>query len=301
MHTSDLSTWYPTVAWYRNLTSHSNATIKLVTRYVKRMKKLFALLVFIVAGCENFEYSPNQVFDNDTPKNLNEINLARIASSVSSDDTVTIALVGDSQRFYDEVDDFVDKVNQMPSVDFVFLAGDITDFGLLSEYEWIHNSFSRLHAPYLGVIGNHDVQANGEEVFARMYGPLDYSFVYDSIKFIVHNTNGREYIDKPVPDIDWLTNQIKSENSGAVKYFVAVSHVPPTDADFNQTLVQPYIDLFASTQGFLVSLHAHVHKHTDAYPFNNGTRYISAFAFDDRTFLLLKFYRGTLTKHKINY
>jgi 3',5'-cyclic-AMP phosphodiesterase len=265
------------------------------------MKKLFVLLAMVIAGCENFEYSPNQVFDNDTPKNLNAFNLEKIANSISKDDTVTIAFVGDSQRFYDEVDDFVDKVNAYPSVDFVFLAGDITDFGLLSEYEWVHDSFSRLHAPYLGVIGNHDVQGNGEKVFYRMYGPLDYSFVYDSIKFIVHNTNGREYVDKAVPDMEWLTNQISSENSGAVKYYVGVSHVPPAHVDFNQDLVKPYIDLFASTPGFIVSLHAHVHKHTDGYPFNDGTRYISAFAFNQRSFLLLKFYRGQLTKLEVTY
>jgi 3',5'-cyclic-AMP phosphodiesterase len=224
------------------------------------------LPVFI--GCDNFEYSPNQVFDRDTPRDLNAINLENLYQR-NVDDTLTIAFVGDSQRFYDEVDDFVDKVNTDTTVDFVFLAGDITDFGLLNEFEWVHRSFSKLRVPYLGVIGNHDVIANGEDVFLRMFGPMNYSFVYDSIKFIVHNTNSREYLSKSVPDIEWLTDELQAETNGSVKYYVAVSHVPPTDADFNRDLVEPYSNLFASTPGFLVSLHGHIHEHSDQYPYND--------------------------------
>jgi Icc protein len=267
------------------------------------MKKIFLLIVvwYCFMGCENFEYSPNQAFDNDTPVNLNAKNLERLLKTTSVDDTVTIAFVGDSQRFYDEADDFVNKVNNFSSVDFIILAGDITDFGLLSEYEWIHDSFSRLHAPYIGVIGNHDVVANGENVFTRMFGPLNFSFVYGGIKFVVHNTNSREYLGENVPDLNWLRNEMKREDNTAHQYVVGVSHVPPTNGDFNSRLVQPYAELLASTPGFLVSLHGHIHDHSDHYPFNDGVRYITSYAFPQRSFVMLKLVNGTVIKEEIPY
>jgi 3',5'-cyclic-AMP phosphodiesterase len=272
---------------------------------IKRdMKTTLYIILFLLllqfAACDHFEYSPNQTFDGDTPRDLNRINLQKLLNA-PLDDTVTIAFVGDSQRFYDEVDKFVDKVNEFPSVDFTLLAGDISDFGLLSEFEWIHESFSRLRAPYFGVLGNHDVVANGEEVFTRMFGAPNYSFVYDSIKFVVHNTNGREYISKNVPDMQWLQNELKAEANSPYKYFVAVSHVPPTDGDFNPDLIKPYASLFASTPNFVASLHGHIHDHVDHYPYNDGVRYITSYAFSQNSFLILKFHNGKVYKQTVNY
>jgi 3',5'-cyclic-AMP phosphodiesterase len=265
------------------------------------MKKLLVIaLILLVVGCDSFELSPNQIFDRDTPRDINLRNIEILKAS-PVDDTVTIALVGDSQRWYDEVDEFVDKVNEFESVDFVLLNGDISDFGLLNEFEWIHRAFSRIHKPYISVIGNHDVLASGEQVFTRMYGPINYSFVYDSIKFVLHNTNGREYIDRQVPDIEWLTQELKGEQSPEVKYFIGASHVPPDHPDFDKGLVEPYRNLLNSTPGFVVSLHGHIHKHTDGYPFNDGIRYITAHSFNLRSFVILKIVRGQIIKEIIEY
>src|SRR5688572_29095719 len=177
------------------------------------MKVLIFLLIAAVLfqGCDHFEYSPNQIFDRNSPVNLNAINLERLAS-VPADDTVTIAFTGDSQRFYDNLEKFVKRVNDIPEVDFILLAGDISDFGMLKEFEWVNRSLSKLSKPYLGVLGNHDVIADGEYVFTRMFGPADYVFVYDSIRFVVHNTNGREYPTKKVPDMEWLQSQFSDDS-----------------------------------------------------------------------------------------
>src|SRR5688500_3559024 len=106
---------------------------------------VISLFVFaygwLLQGCSDaFEYSPNQVFDKDSETLLNEKNLQQLYAQ-PQDDTITIAFVGDSQRFYDEVDAFIDTVNTIPSIDFTFLAGDISDFGLLLEFELINKMF----------------------------------------------------------------------------------------------------------------------------------------------------------------
>jgi 3',5'-cyclic-AMP phosphodiesterase len=257
------------------------------------------LIPLLLLGCDTFEYSPNQSFARDTPQNLNAKNLARLYAR-PVDDTVTIAFVGDSQRFYDEVESFVSKVNSIPTVDFVLLAGDITDFGLLKEYEWIHKDFSRINAPYIAVIGNHDVISQGEDVFRRMYGPLNFSFVYDSIQFVIHNTNSREYT-VPVPDMPWLENELNGEASANARYIVPVSHVPPGHGDFSPDLTMPYTKLLSSTPRVIASLHGHVHEHTDGHPFNDGIRYITSFSFDQDSFLLLRIVDGKISKETVLY
>ncbi len=181
---------YPTTHWRHRLRKASVCGF------------IFSCLMIAVA-CDALEFSPKQRFDRDSPVDLNQKNLQKLLAA-PTDDTVTIAFVGDSQRFYNEVEPFVAKANTIPAIDFVLLAGDISDFGLLQEQEWIVRRLSKLRKPYFGVVGNHDLVANGEEVFERMFGPLNDSFVYGGIKFVSHNTNGLEYKHRRVPDLDLI-------------------------------------------------------------------------------------------------
>ena len=257
------------------------------------------LLLLGIAGCqEAFEYSPNQAFDDDTATNVNARNLDSLHAA-PADDTITIAFVGDTQRFYDEIEKFIDTVNAIPAIDFIVLAGDITDFGLLEEYEQVHKRFTRINRPYFSVIGNHDVLAKGEETFKSMYGPLNFAFVYQETKFIFHNTNGREYEPGLVPDMNWLRKEFSSDDPG-VKNFIAISHVPPFTSDFDQTLEDDYVSLFRQNK-VLLSLHGHIHEHRDGYFYNDNVRYITSPSFDMRSFILLKIVSGKVFDTLIEY
>lgn len=260
---------------------------------------LVLIAAALLAGCSDaFEYSPNQIHDNNSPKDLNEKNLRRLQAA-GPGDTLTVVFAGDSQQFYDEVDLFVRKVNSLSDVDFVLIGGDISNYGLLQEFELIVARLDRLKSPYFGVIGNHDVVANGEEIFRRMFGPLDDSFVYDSVKFILHNTNSREFHSPNVPDLAWLAGELTP--APGIEGFVAVSHVPPFDADFDPALIGGYTSLFRDTPGFLLSLHGHTHSHSDGYPYGDGIRYITSDSFERRSFIPLKFASGTFRKELVTY
>jgi 3',5'-cyclic-AMP phosphodiesterase len=256
------------------------------------------LLLILLQGCDSFEYSPNQVYDNTSQVALNAKNLEMLYAQ-PQDDTITIAFVGDSQRFYDELTLFIDTVNNLPDIDFILLAGDISDFGLLAEFELINEKLAKLNKPYIGVVGNHDVVARGEEVFERMFGPLNFSFHYGGVKFVAHNTNGKEYFTGDVPNMDWLRSQlVKSDTS---KYFIPVSHVPPFSSDFDEKLIGQYTTLYSETPSLLISLHGHTHSFKDAYPYNDGVRYMTTHSFDKRSFVLLKIYNGEVTYKLIDY
>lgn len=262
----------------------------------------FIILVSIlfIASCEMVEYSPNVAFDTNSPEIINEKNIEKLLSKPNPDDTIRIIFTGDSQGFYDEAEGLVEKANSIENVDFLIHSGDISDFGLLQEFEWVDLIFSRLKMPYISVVGNHDLLGKGRDVYKYMYGEEDFSFVYDSVKFIFHNTNSREFnFSGKVPDLDFLRRELSP--SPGVEAFVAVSHVPPFDVDFDEKLEQSYARLFSECEQFMVSLHGHWHNTTDLIPYEDGVRYINSNSVSKKEFLLLEIVNDTLIKTFVPY
>ncbi len=264
--------------------------------------KLIIYLLFsvlFVSACDLVEYSPNQVFDRNSPQQLNKKNLARLNQN-AIDDTIRFVLTGDSQLQYEPSRDLVDVVNAIPGVDFVLLAGDISDFGLLGEMEWINEIFSLLDAPYIGVIGNHDLVANGEKVYKRMFGPLNFSFIYGGTKFVCHNTNSREYnFDGKVPDLNWLSAELAP--SAGVNAYITVAHVPPFSNDFDEALKSDYITQVNSSPNTLAALFAHDHKEDLVYPTRDRIPYFTTNSIGKRQFLLFEIVNGILSYESISY
>ncbi|WP_229253964.1 metallophosphoesterase [Dyadobacter sp. NIV53] len=134
------------------------------------------LLLVVLTSCDGlFQYNPNQIILKESEKNLNAKNIA-LVQALPVRDTLKFILVGDTQRWYDESADFVKSANSRKDISFVLHSGDISDFGLTQEFIWVNEIMQKLKYPYLTVIGNHDIVANGPLVYNKMYGALNYSF-----------------------------------------------------------------------------------------------------------------------------
>jgi len=264
-----------------------------------RWVSLLALPMMVV-GCEKFETSPYATTKPDSPSMSNAVNLARLAArEPQDDDTLTIVFTGDPQRFYDEQEAIVAKANSIPNVDLFILAGDISDFGLAQEFMWVHERMEELTMPWLAVIGNHDMQANGTQVYQQLFGPLNFSFIYKGYKFLFHDTNGREYgNDGTAPNIPWLAEQMADP---AAEHFIAVSHVPPFNGDFDPVLVAPYTEQLASDERTILSLHGHTGSFVDDYLYDSQVRYIVCNALYWPIFLVLKIHDGEVVAHQLDY
>lgn len=270
------------------------------------MKILYQPIIAIIlpimfCGCNKFEFSPYQTeIPNGMPSNLNSKNISKLKQSEqNSDDTVTILYSGDSQRFYDELDNLVDKVNTRTDIDFFILCGDISDFGTLQEVLWVTNELDRLTIPYLCAIGNHDLTANGEQVYSNVFGEKYFSFTYKKYKFLFHDTNGREYgFNGATPNLWWISEELTDTTNS---WFVGISHVPPYDVDFDPALEIPYKNLLASRSNFILSLHGHLHGTSDSYYYNDSVRYMTSNSVNKNEAVILKLINGSIIKQFLEY
>jgi 3',5'-cyclic-AMP phosphodiesterase len=262
-----------------------------------RSKFSVGVLMVTIAGCSLFEYHPYEVRVPSEERNLNTKAIDQIVSRPEKD-TVTFILMGDTQRFYDEVDGFVASANKH-AADFVFLAGDITDFGINDEYHWIHGIMKKLNKPYVAVIGNHDLSGNGELVFKERYGSLNTSFVLSGFKFILLNTNSREYkFNGKVPDLDWLNHELTGSGFNRA---IVLSHIPPFDYDFDPQLENGYRSALVQSGKVNLSLHGHQHAYRNSEYYDDGVRYVISTSMNERMYLIIRVWSDQYSVEEIYY
>ncbi|WP_018476493.1 metallophosphoesterase family protein [Pontibacter roseus] len=269
---------------------------------MKNVYFLFLLLAITLSSCEEmFEYHPNQIRLNGDEQHLTAHNLERLRSQQPGD-TLRLLVMGDTQRFYDDAEAFVEKANTFADIDFVIHQGDISDFGMTQEFRWVHDIMRRLKWPYLTVIGNHDMLANGRKVYQRMYGDFNYSFVYGHTKFVMVDTNGREYsFNGKVPDIGWLGSQLVRQPGEAWQQAIVVSHIPPYDGDFDRQLEQPFHQTLKESGRVQLSLHGHIHNWRTEKTYDNTILYHATTTVKKREFSYIKVWRDGYNIRRIAY
>ena len=269
-----------------------------------RKPLLVVLLGFllVLSSCELIEYSPYQVKLGDNEKDLNRKNAEKItALGLKPTDTLRIALISDTQRFYDETEDFVKSVNNLTEqkgkqIHFVLHGGDISDFGLQEEYRWQHQILKKLKMPYLVVLGNHDCVANGDKVYTHMYGPFEQVYQFARNRFIFLNTNTMEFTEDIVR-LDFLENNLRdTENYDNA---IVLAHVSPFDEDYDDTKEEPYARLIRQYRAY--PLHGHKHTHRILQPYNDGINYMIIGSVSNRRYVVLTIVGKKISHELISY
>ncbi|WP_227006298.1 metallophosphoesterase family protein [Rufibacter latericius] len=256
----------------------------------------------LLVSCEElFEYHPNQIRLKSDEKNLTALNLQRIARQPAGD-TLRLLVMGDTQRFYDETVDFVRAANSFSDIDFVIHLGDISDFGMSKEFQWVHDIMKDLRWPYLTVIGNHDLLGNARKVYQQMFGALNYTFVYGHTKFVFLDTNGREYgFNGHIPDLDWLAEELRPEADETWSQAIVVSHIPPFDSDFDAALEMPFHEVLSNSGKVSLSLHGHRHGWSSETTYDDDILYHVTTTVKKRGFTYLKVWDRGYAVEQISY
>jgi predicted phosphodiesterase len=267
---------------------------------MKSWKGIVAVTLLSMMSCKDlFQYSPKEIRLEEDEININLKNIPKI-EALSKKDTLKFILIGDSQRFYDQVEDFVTEANKRNDISFVVLAGDISDFGLNKEFKWVHRDLKKLKVPYIGVIGNHDMLSNGRLIFNKMYGPENFSFTCNNTKFICLNTNSREVgNDGSIPNISWLNSELAA--AASAKSAFVISHVPPFSGDYDAELERPYANALAASPNVLASLHAHDHTTRRVRPYEGGMEYFVIGSMHKKTYAVITVWDNQYTIEEHGY
>lgn len=269
-------------------------------------KKILYLLTVIsflfpfLGACDMFEAHPYDVHITGK-RDINATNIPRIAQVCASKDTIRFVMMGDSQRWYDETEDFVSAVNRRSDIDFVIHGGDLSDFGATKEFLWQRDILEKMKMPYVVLIGNHDCLGTGEQVFKSLFGKLNFSFMAGKIKFICMNTNAFEYdYSNPVPDFGFMENELTTKIEGHEKSIV-VMHAPPFGEQFNNNVAKVFQRYVIEFKGLQFCLYAHNHALQVSELFGDGVLYYGSDCMKNRNYLLFTIYPDKGYKYEVVY
>ena len=132
--------------------------------------------------------------------------------------------------------------------------------------------------------GNHDCLGTGNEVYAKMFGNNDFSFIAGRVKFVMINTNAIEYdYSEPVPDFDFLEAEA-TRDSALFDRSVACMHAAPYSEQFNNNVLKPFNYYVMNFPNLMFCLYGHGHQIDEHDFFNNGIIYYEVAAAKKRKY-----------------
>ena len=210
--------------------------------------KLSILFLLFLTSCGSLEYSPWQ---SDPPtRDLTAKHLAWLDRSNDSFTPFKFVLSGDSQAVIGHFDNMIQVSNALSDIDFVTVAGDLTDLGFNKEFELFNKALKNSNKPVITVVGNHDGLNNGDKLYTQMFGPLNYTFMYKDVKFIMWNNNAYEW----QVDFDFLETELKSNTRT-----ILIAHQPPYAGTLTPTQESRWRKI-RKNPNLIASLHGHQHR-----------------------------------------
>jgi len=269
------------------------------------MKKtsLYILFIYILSflnSCELFDIHPYDAKITGK-KYINKENILKIESQFSQRDTIRYAFISDSQRWHDELDDFVKVINKRNDIDFIIHGGDITDFGLTKEFLWQRDILEQLKQPYVVLLGNHDCLANGEEVFEQIFGQVNFSFIAGKTKFLALNTNALESdYSNPIPDFSFI-KQEESKDLDRFEKTVVLMHARPTSEQFNNNVADVFQYSIKQFPNLLYCNNGHDHQYQEEDIFQDNIIYYGTPNIGKRQFLIFTITNDSYSHELLSY
>ena len=185
-------------------------------------------------------------------------NLARLEATGPGAMPFKFVAFGDTHNDYDATRRTIEAINARDDISFAVVAGDMTDLGLLEEFEWMYDALAELDVPWFTVIGNHDAVSHGPEIYSEMYGPYDYSFTYGQTKFIMFNSNTLEF-DGAAPNREWLLDEVGNRGDASGVIFVT-HHDPSIPVDYEGGDTKQFYEQLVQMDGVRGFVHGHLEE-----------------------------------------
>lgn len=264
--------------------------------------KIFLICSSIFWGCDDpFSYSPYEVNIPESIRNTTQKNLELIArSDTNSKLPFKVALLADTHYHFEELEEALAHINARNDIAFIMVAGDISENGLQKEFELFYETMASSRLPYVTVIGNHDYLSNGAEVYTQLFGPLNYSFTYHGVKFVMWDNTRWE--SNKMPDWEWFRSEINGatdEQTATDHIIVPFSHIPPYDEQMTE-LATAYHQLLRD-RGIKMSVHGHKHEYSIEQTYGDEIDYLTIGSPQKRGYAVLTIDKDRITSEKVEY
>lgn len=277
-----------------------NLKTLMMKRAAGRLFLPFALMACVLTACNKFEYYPYDTRTNGTT-HINQTNIALIEQRCAEQDTLRFAVISDTQRWYDETAAEVRSINADTSIQFVIHLGDLTDFGLTKEFEWMRRELAKLRVPYVSLIGNHDCLGTGSDVFRKIWGKEDFCFTAGDVRFVCLNTNAREYDHTTaVPDFGFIYNEIENFPEAARRTIVCM-HARPFCEQFDNNVAQVFEYLVLRLPNLMFCINGHNHRFETDDLFDDGTLYYGCTSAGKRGYLVFTIYPDGYAHREVTF
>ena len=257
--------------------------------------------LLVMQGCDMIEYHPYDLrIEGET--GINDKNIAALEAKCKGKTSISFAVISDTQRWYDETVDAVNAINsRSKDIDFVIHTGDLSDFGLKLEFEKQRDILNGLQMPYVCLLGNHDCLATGKEVYNRIFGNENFSFVAGNVFFLCLNTNALEFdYTQAVPDFTYIESQIR-QMPGQVTQSVVAMHAPPFSEQFNNNVARVFQAYLKQLPDLQCCIYGHVHSLGETDFFGDGTMYYACPCAKKRIYLLFTITPDNYTYEVVSY
>jgi 3',5'-cyclic-AMP phosphodiesterase len=232
-----------------------------------------------LSGC--LEYSPHALPLDHVHRDMHRKSLEQLLATPEPE-VLRFAIVGDTQGDFSEAEKCVAQLNERDDLSLAIQVGDFTHQGVGPEYKAMNSIFRRLRVPHFVVVGNHDLLANGGDIYDRMFGERNLAFTYARTRFVLFDSNGVEYgWGGKLPDLDLVRRLL--EPDGTFDRAILVSHIDPSSPDWDPVLREPYYDL---VREFGVEVSFYGHGHTPHEFERDGSRFYLPGAVDWRTYII---------------
>ena len=276
---------------------------------IKEKKQAWQLLLIVpllyFSSCEQFQYTRYDIIiDSDETDLINKnLNKLLIRDDASKKQAFSFAFITDSQNFFDRLTKGVSNFNEREDCEFAIIGGDITEYSLPAEFKLSVNNLKNLDQPFLNVIGNHDALGVGKEMYSKMFGAYHYAFIYKRIKFIILNTNSREFgLTGKVPNVSWLESELRKTDKYDFAIVAAHSGALPNDDNLDQRLFPELDRVLSNAPHLLAMIHGHGHSENMEFPLTNEKiPVIEVGAIANKRYSVFRINEGVLTQERIKY
>lgn len=239
-------------------------------KYLIWILLFFPVIVFLNACSDGDdivdEKEPAPVVYDSIPaivKSLEELESVQ----TSTPDKFKFAVMADSHKSFDNLQEAVNLINQDSEILFVLHAGDLTVFGDTTSLRETRNILSTLNCPFFTVPGNHESNSLTLDKYLEIFGETRYSFEFEDNKFLFFNSrfDNQNSVESVV---NWVDSELVNFSDYS-NIFIA-SHIAPCEEAYGEEGQSAYHNLMSDYE-IDISIHGHWHSYS---LYGSNTKYL---------------------------